>query len=280
VTYPDVAGANFGTFAVLAALERRDRTGEGTWLDLSHYEAGVATIAEGIIDYTMNGRIPARTGNRHPSRAPQGVYPCEGLDRWIAISAHNDAQFRKLAETLKLEGVAADPRFQTLEGRMRHHDELDRVIAAATAPMTAERLECSLQEAGVEATVVQTAKDIYLDPQLKHRGFFQAVPPHRTTPEVGPRPHPRTGWKMSVSSPSIKGRAPDFGEHTDEVLAEYLNLGQAEIAQLEADGVIARKPRDGMVAREPIDARESVASGRFVEVDEHYRERLDAQFRE
>ncbi len=280
VTYPDVAGANFGTFSVLAALERRERTGEGTWLDLSHYEAGVATIAEGILDYTMNGHIPPRTGNRHPSRAPQGVYPCQGLDRWIAISVGSDAQFVALADVLQLPWLATDTRFQTLFDRRQRHDELDRLIADATRPCQAEVLERVLQDAGVEATVVQNSKDIFLDPQLNHRGFFQPVPPHQSALEVGARPHPRTGWKMSLSHASINGRAPDFGEHTDEVLAEYLQMGADEIAQLEADGVIARKPRDGMVAREPIDAKESVATGRFLEVDPDYRERLAAQFGE
>lgn len=280
VTYPDVAGANFGTFAVLAALERRERTGEGTWLDLSHYEAGVATIAEGILDYTMNGRVPPRTGNRHPSRAPQGVYPCDGLDRWIAISVHDDARFAALAGVLNLPWLATDARFRSLPDRRRNHDELDRLIADSTRACRADVLERALQHAGIEATMVQNSKDIFLDPQLKHRGFFQPVPPHHSAPEVGARPHPRAGWKMSLSAPAVKGRAPDFGEHTDEVLREYLSLGAEEIQQLEADGVIARTPRDGMVSREPIDAKESVASGRFLEVDADYRERLAEQFRE
>ena len=280
VTYPDVAGANFGTFAVLAALERRERTGDGTWLDLSHYEAGVATIPEGILEHTMNGRISPRTANRHPWRAPQGVYPCDGLDRWIAISVATDAQFVALAQTLDLPGLAADGRFQTLLERRRCHDELDRLIADATRPWQAEELERALQAAGVEATVVQNAKDLFLDPQLKHRGFFQLVPPPESAPDVGARPHPRTAWKMSLSLASGQGRAPDFGEHTDEVLAEYLQMGAEEIAQLEVEGVIARNPREGMVSREPIDALQSVESGRFLEVDADYRERLAAQFGE
>ncbi len=280
VTYPDVAGANFGAFAVLAALERRERTGEGTWLDLSHYEAGVATIAEGILDYTMNGRIPPRTGNRHPARAPQGVYPCEGLDRWIAISVRTDDEFAALAGVLNTPDLASDDRFQTIVGRRRHHDELDRLIANATRSREAGVLERELQAAGVEATVVQNSRDIYLDPQLKHRGYFQSVPPPPSVPEIGVRPHPRTAWKMSLSAASPQGRAPEFGQHTDEVLEEYLQIGAEEIAHLEAEGVIARSPRDGMVAREPIDPKESVASGRFLEVDPHYRERLAAQFGE
>jgi len=277
VTYPDVAGANFGAFAVLAALERRERTGEGMWLDLSHYEAGVATIAEGILDYTMNGRVPPRVANRHPSRAPQGVYPCQGLDRWVAISVATDAQFSALVQTLQLSMPDAD-RFATAEGRREHHDELDAIIAAATTPWVAEELERTLQAAGVEATVVQNARDLLLDPQLRHRGSFQLMPPPDAAPDIGPRAHVRQGWKMSVSTAAARAGAPAFGEHTDEVLHEYLEMGSAEIAKLEEQGIVARAPRDGMVSRELVDMNEGLASGRFVEVDTDYREKLAAHF--
>ena len=275
VTYPDVAGANFGAFAVLAALERRERTGEGAWLDLSQYEAGVATIPEAILDYTMNGRMPQRTANRHPSRAPQGVYPCEGLDRWIAVSIATDEQFKALTQTLELP---ADGRFSTQVGRRDKHGELDSLIAERTASWQPFELERALQAAGVNAAVVQTARDILLDPQLKHRGFFQPAMPPASAPDVGVRPHPRTGWKMSVSPADTRHSAPLFGEHTDEVLMEYLEMGGAEIADLEAAEIIARAPREGMVSREPVDLQASLASGRFVEVDPFYREQLTKQF--
>lgn len=277
VTYPDVAGANFGTFAILAALERRDRTGEGCWLDLSHYEAGVATIPEGILDYTMNGRIPPRIGNRHTRFAPQGAYPCQGLDRWVAISVTDDDQFATLAKVLDAPALD-DPRFATNEGRYEHHDEIDALLRAATEPWVAEELEVALQNAGVEATTVQHARDILLDPQLRHRGYFQLLPPPASAPDIGPRPHIRLGWNMSVSTSAGQTPAPAFGQHTDEVLREYLQMSSDEIAGYEADGIIARSPRDGMVSRELVDMNDGLASGRFVEVDTDYREQLAAHF--
>src|SRR5204862_7994639 len=117
VTYPDVAGAYFGTYSILAALEQRERTGKGQWLDLSHYEAGAATIPEAILDYTMNRRVPERMANRHPQRAPQGVYPAAGDERWIAISVETDEQFAALARVLSLPDLASDRRFATLADR-------------------------------------------------------------------------------------------------------------------------------------------------------------------
>lgn len=275
VAFTDAAGAFYGTFAVLAALEQRERTGRGQWLDLSHYEAGVATIPEAVLDYTMNGRVQGRQANRHPWRAPQGVYPCAGSDRWLALSVATDGQFAALAEAMGAPALATNPRFATLSGRRAHHDELDALIAAWTVPQEAKALEHQLQAAGVEAAAVATPKDVWLDEQLRHRGFFQNVPPAAAAPEIGPRPHMRPAWRMSATPAETRTRAPEFGQHTDEVLGEYLNLTGAQIAALEQEGVIARAPRPGLIARPgPMDLPVLLRSGRLHEVDPGYRERL------
>jgi hypothetical protein len=130
----------------------------------------------------------------------------------------------------------------------------------------------------VEATVVATPRDVWLDPQLRHRGFFEQVPPPASAPEIGTRPHLRPGWKFSLTPSVTRRRAPEFGEHTDAVLADLLGLPPAELARLEADGVIAREPRRGLLARPgPMDLATMVRSGRMREVDPEYRERLRDQ---
>jgi crotonobetainyl-CoA:carnitine CoA-transferase CaiB-like acyl-CoA transferase len=300
VAFTDVAGAYFGSYAVLAALEYRERTGRGQWLDLSHYEAGVATIPEAVLDYTMNGRVQGRVANRPPWRAPQGVYPCAGdgqratgnagdggaaldselrtrnpADRWIAISVATDEQFTALASVLGLPGVTTDPRFATLDARRAHHDALDGLIGGATRERPAPELARALQAAGVEATVVATPRDVWLDPQLRHRGFFELAPPPASAPEIGPRPHLRPGWKFSLTPSVTRRRAPEFGEHTGEVLVDLLGLQPGELARLEADGMIAREPRRGVLARPgPMDLATMVRDGRMREVDPAYRDRL------
>ena len=295
VAFTDVAGAFFGTYAILAALEYRERTGRGQWLDLSHYEAGVATIPEAVLDYTMNGRVQRRTANHHPWRAPQGVYPCAGPggpsgeaqgrasqtsnDRWVAISIASDEQFISLCAVLGVADLASDQRFASLPSRHRNHDALDGCISGATRSWAADELERALQTAGVEATTVATPRDVWLDPQLRHRGFFDVLPPPASAPEVGRRPHLRAGWRLSAT-PALTGRrAPEFGEHTDEVLAGLLGATTSEIAGLERDGVIARKPKPGVLARPgPMDLQTMVRTGRMREVDPDYAGRLDEQF--
>lgn len=276
VAFTDAAGAFYGTYAVLAALEYRERTGEGQWLDLSHYEAGVTTISEALLDYTFNGRVQGRIANRHPSRAPQGVYPCAGQDRWVAISVADGGQFRALSEIIGHPEAGADPRFTTLTSRQAHHDLLDEMIAAWTRNLAAEEVVRQVQGAGIEAATVATPRDVWTDEQLQHRRFFQMVPPPASAPEIGPRPHLRPAWRMSVSPATTRRRAPEFGEHTDEVLVEYLQITAEEIADLEENGVIARAPRPGLIARPgPMDLETLVRSGRMQEVDPDYRCRLE-----
>jgi len=299
VAFTDAAGAFYGAYSILAALEYRERTGTGQWLDLSHYEAGVATIPEAVLDYSINGRVQGRTANRHPWRAPQGVYPCAGnreqrtgnsgthanpqsairnpqSDRWVAISVATDAQFQALASEMGVPELTADARFATLPARHANHDALDALIGGWTCGHAAEDLQQRLQAAGVEATVVATPRDVWADPQLWSRGFFQSVRPAASAPELGRRPHMRPAWKMSRSPAETRRRAPEFGEHTDEVLREYLQITDTEIAALEAEGVIAREPKPGALARPgPMDLPTLVSSRRLLEVDPAYRERLD-----
>src|SRR5215216_3972368 len=208
VAYTDVAGAYFGTYAVLAALEHRERTGEGMWLDLSHYEAGVAVLPEAILDFEMNGLIQERNGNRTPLRAPQGAYPCAGADEWLALSIATHDQFRALVAELGLP-LDADA-YATLDARQADHDALDEMIATATRGCDARELERRLQRAGVEATYVADPRDVWLDPQLAARGFGDVVAAPSYAPEIGPRVFPRAAWRMSCTPAETRRPAPAF----------------------------------------------------------------------
>lgn len=275
VAFTDVSGAYFGTFAILAALERRQRTGEGAWLDLSHYEAGVVTIPEAVMDYSMNGRIRGRTANRNPQRVPQGCYRCKGNDRWVAISIAGDDEFRTFTRLLGQPTLADDDRFVTVESRWKAHDELDEIITAWTSVRESEEVELLLQTADLEGTRVANPQDVWFDRQLHSRGFFEMVAPAATAPDVGPRPHLRPAWKTSVARPGGARRAPEFGQHTEEVLRELLSLSDDELAELAAEGVTAKAPTPGRLARSAaMNLTALLESGRLVDVDPAFRVRL------
>ncbi|MBT5774305.1 MAG: CoA transferase, partial [Dehalococcoidia bacterium] len=234
VAFTDVAGAYYGTYSILAALEHRERTGEGMWLDLSHYEAGVATVPEAMLEFELNGRVMERTGNRDAGHCPHGAYPAAGEDSWIAIAVASDAQFSSLCRVLGIE----IGRFGSVVARRAAEDELDAVIAEATRGWRRTELQAALQSAGVEATAVASPKAVWGDPQLRHRGWVQMTEAPNYAPEIGPRPFPRAAWRMSRSEQTARP-APAFGEHTREVLSGVLGMSDEVIDALYAERVVA-----------------------------------------
>ena len=95
--YTDFVIPHVAVAAITAALETRRETGMGQHLDMSQLEASLQFLAPAILDYTANGRVGTRDGNRDPAMAPHGVYPCRGEDRWCAIACANDEQWASLA---------------------------------------------------------------------------------------------------------------------------------------------------------------------------------------
>jgi crotonobetainyl-CoA:carnitine CoA-transferase CaiB-like acyl-CoA transferase len=269
VAFTDVAGAYYGTYSILAALEHRDRTGEGMWLDLSHYEAGVATIPEAMLDFEFNARIRQRVGNRDAERCPQGAYPTNAEDTWVAISVASDQQFAALCRVLAIDSTG----FETIEERQAAEDKLDALIAAATSARDLHELETALQSAAVEATAVASPRDVWADPQLQHRGWVQTTEAPHYAPEIGPRPFPRAAWRTSRSAAPPRP-APAFGEHTREVLSALLGMTSETIDGLYREGVVASAPRTGLVNPRVLEIDQALTDGRLSEIDEDYQSRL------
>lgn len=229
--YPDhVAAPCHAAFAILAALRYRRRTGEGQYIDLSQTETMVSLLGPAVLDYTVNGRVQGPQANRSDSAAPHGVYPCQGEDRWIALSASNDHQWRALVTELGAERLRDDARFSTLIERHRHHDALDTAIAGCTRGRDAYELTARLQQQGVPAGVVQDSRDLVeCDPQLRERGHFTVL----DHPEMGPSIYNAPPFRLhAVTEPLMRFPAPLLGQHTHEVFAELLGMDDAEVERL------------------------------------------------
>ena len=147
-SYLDWMGAYSFALAMLSALYHRERTGEGQWIDASQTEVGLFISGTAILDWSANGRIWSRTGNRSPLKpaAPHGAYPCAGVDRWIAIACFSDAEWRALTEVAKRPDWASDARFATLAGRLQHQDALDILVGEWTKTGEARQLMLALAE--------------------------------------------------------------------------------------------------------------------------------------
>lgn len=231
--YTDFVSPRFNAVSLLAALEYRRRTGKGQYIDASQFENSVHFLAPAVMDYVINGRIMERSGNSLPYAAPHGVYPCKGDDRWCAIAVFNDQEWHDFCRVIGNPEWTLDPRFAVMTGRKENEEELDRLVGEWTIDYTAEAVEALMQAAGVAACVVESTKDLFEDPQVKHREFFKWLK-HSV---VGYHAYRGTGFKLSRNA-DCRFPGPALGEHNDLVLKEFLGMTEDEIREARAQGAI------------------------------------------
>lgn len=168
---PDPLSGAYSAFAILAALNHRQKTGEGQFIDLAMYEAMMTLIPEAIIDFTLNGIQPERVGNRDRAKAPHGIYPCHAPDTWIAISVETEAEWQAFSQATGLASLAADLRFRTMTDRLTHVVELDAAVEAWARAQDMHAAVEMLQRAGVTAGPVLRVDELLENEQLNERGL-------------------------------------------------------------------------------------------------------------
>ena len=233
--YTDFIVPRFAVAAILAALDHSRRTGEGIHLDLSQLETSMHFLAPFLLDYVVNEREQQRQGNRDPGSAPHGVYPCAGEDRWLALACRDDEEWQALLKIAEPDGgpMHSDS-FATLLLRKANEDELDRLVADWSSGFEQRGLMEMLQNAGVPAGMVNDPRDLFEDPQLRHREHFRWL----DHPEIGPYATDRSEFELSLTPGSLDTPAPLLGQHTEYFLRETIGLSEEEFLSLESDGVL------------------------------------------
>ena len=231
MNHPDhIAGKMLAT-AVLAALDHRQRTGEGQFVELSQAEAAVYLLGEQYLAAIESGIDPVNLGNRHPNQAPHGVYPADGDDAWIAIAIPDDDAWRRLEVAC---GWETDPSLATTEARLARVDEIDERLAAWTRDRDKNAAAADLQQAGVSAMPVMGPLDHLADPHLLSRAAFDEV----EHPVGGTEHHIANPTRFSRTPTRTAGPAPCLGADTRRILAEWLGLDDAELDRLAETGAL------------------------------------------
>ena len=235
----DPLGSAHTIFAIGLALEERRRTGLGQVLEVALVEPALAVAAEQVIEYSAFGVLLGRSGNAMPHAAPQGLFETREPDQRIAVSVTSDDAWRGLCDMLDATDWRQSESLSSHRGRLAEHAALCARLAEWIRPQSREEALTRLLEAGVPATASINNFALWPNPQLASRHFFQTMK------------HPHTGEKRYPSFPAIfsaferelhRSPPPTLGQHNREILQSELGIDDAELARLEADGIIGTRP--------------------------------------
>jgi crotonobetainyl-CoA:carnitine CoA-transferase CaiB-like acyl-CoA transferase len=187
-----------------------------------------------ITAHSIDGRVPARYGNRHPDFVPHGCFPCAGSDNWIVVAVSSDAMWPKLCKLLGRSDWAMDETLKSSVARRQIENEIEAAITAWTSARAPDDAMNALQAAGIASGVARLPIELLADPQLHARGFIQEI----DRAFIGRHPQPSMPFRETERPFEIRSAPPTLGEHNREILAGMLGLSDAEIDQLARDGII------------------------------------------
>lgn len=234
VPIADIFTGLYAAIAVLAALIQRRADGRGQFIDMAMVDATTAVMGHLALGYLMTGEIPKRQGNNNPITSPSEVFQAQ--DGYFSMSAGNQGQFQALLEVLELPAeLAQDPRFVNNIERLRHRRELHAVLEAVTLTRPVADWVERLSARTVPCAAINDMKQLFEDPQVRHRDLHLQVP-HASGRSV---PTLRSPLRLPLS-PVRYAAAPMLGEHTSAVLRQVLDRTPTEIDRLRQAGVIGR----------------------------------------
>jgi crotonobetainyl-CoA:carnitine CoA-transferase CaiB-like acyl-CoA transferase len=230
-----IVGVHAGV-ALLGALEHRRRTGEGQQIEVAQIEVGAAVTAEPVIEYSMNGIVKPREGNRQRGYC-QGVYPTATDDAWVALSVGDDTDWSGLVDAMGRPELLEDDRLASAERRTAAHDDFDDVVASWTRTQTPANIVAALRMRNIPVEELLTSDRMYDVPALDERGYYEDF----EHPVTGRHRYP--GWPFRINpGPRRHHRfaPPTLGQHNDEIL-RAMGLSDDELATLRRDRVIGER---------------------------------------
>jgi len=233
IAVTDVIAGMYASLAITAALAHRERTGQGQHIDLALLDSIVAFGANQILNFWCSGRVPARHGNAHANIVPYQVFRC--ADQAMVLAVGNDAQFSAFCRVAKRPELARDPRFAANPERVRNREILVPLVEEILAGRTAASWAEELSAAGVPCGLIQDMKQVFDRPQAQHRGLRVEIP----HPAGVPCPTVASPMRFSATPVTYETPPPGLGQHTRQVLSDWLGLSPEALAELASTGVIS-----------------------------------------
>lgn len=235
VAVADIMTGMYASVAILAALNHQQKTGVGQYIDLSLLDCQVAMLANQASNYLTSGVSPVRLGNRHPNIVPYQVF--ETADSFIIIAVGNDTQFARLCALLDLEHLAADERFLTNKARVIHRDELSDMLQKVLIKNTSEFWLLALTSRKIPCGAINDIEQVFNHRQVRHRNMKISMP-HKIAQRIDLVANP-----INFSNTEIVYKLPPpmLGQHSVEILKQWLSLDDEKIAALMDQGIISQR---------------------------------------
>lgn len=232
VAISDLFTGTYAAISILAALRHAERSGEGQQIDISLLDTTIAMMANQGSSYLVGGQVPGRLGNRHPTVVPYTTFAV--ADGVLIIAVGNDLQFRAFCAEMGVPELADDPRFALARDRLINRDAIEAIVADLVRDHPRDALIARLEAAGVPVGPVNTLADVFADPVVAARGTL-----HRFVREDGVEiPSVAYPGKLSRTPAQFDRPPPRVGEHSRELLAEWLGLDEAEFTALAEAGAV------------------------------------------
>lgn len=231
--YIDFIASTLGAAAVLAALDKCRRTGEGSYLDVSQYECGLLFLAGPLLAYHDKGEVATRAGNADPDASPHGAWPCRG-GGWLALSCWSAAEFGRLCTVIGRPDMARDPALATLAGRRAATARITQAIGDWAGEFEADTAARMLQQEDVHAHAVSSVADLFSDEQLETRRLWRRRPHEVLGDVVCAFP----AFDLPQMPGEVTTAAPLLGEHNDRVFGDLLGFDAQRLAELRKAGAL------------------------------------------
>jgi crotonobetainyl-CoA:carnitine CoA-transferase CaiB-like acyl-CoA transferase len=232
VALTDVMTGLYATIAIQAAIAHRENSGEGQYIDVALLDVQTACLVNQAANYLNGGGVPQRMGNAHPNIVPYQDFPT--ADGYMIITAGNNNQFNNMCQVLGREEWSQLPRFATNPERVKHRDELVALIGEVTLTRTTDDWVNAMSKAGVPCGPINTIDRVFGDPQVQHRGM-QIEMEHGSGALI---PLVANPINLSASPVSYRRPPPELGQHSKEVLEQWLGMSSAQVSALHDQHII------------------------------------------